>query len=120
MGRGGGEVPREGRYYTMRTVALLILLIAGLLAVGVFGWFAVQDWGALGAAYRGYRAVAASNPSMQALFAAHAQQDIHRTNLFAEGVWAMLGAILAGIGVHGLCVMPRERKGQNNMDGQDG
>ena len=103
-----------------RLVLVLLLILPGLLAVGVFGWFAVQDWGALQEAYRHYRAVAASNPSMQALFAAHAQQDIHRTNLFAEGVWAMLGAILAGIGVHGLCVMPRERKQSPNMDGQDG
>ena len=94
----------------MRTVALLILVVVGLLAVGVFGWFAVQDWEALPGAYRHYRAVAASNPSMQALFAAHAEQDIHRTNLFAEGVWAILGAILAGIGVHGLCVMGARRE----------
>ena len=103
-----------------RLVLVLLLILPGLMAVGVFGWFAVQDWGALQEAYRHYRAVAASDPSMQALFAAHAQQDIRRTNLFAEGVWAMLGAILVGIGVHGLCVMPQRLTRQSNMDGRKG
>jgi hypothetical protein len=29
---------------------------------------------------------------------AHAEQNTHRINLFADGVWALLGTILAGIG----------------------
>jgi hypothetical protein len=41
---------------------------------------------------------------MPTLFVAEAQQNIHRINLFADVVWALLGAIVGAIGIHGLCV----------------
>ncbi|NJO19564.1 MAG: hypothetical protein HC838_05160, partial [Spirulinaceae cyanobacterium RM2_2_10] len=44
------------------------------------------------------------------LFAAEAQQNIHRLNLFAEGVWVLQSATLAAIALHGLCTVPRRRR----------
>ena len=41
---------------------------------------------------------------MSVLFVAEARQNIHRINVFADVVWALLGAIVAAIGIHGLCI----------------
>ncbi|HVF84450.1 MAG TPA: hypothetical protein VM821_00600 [Abditibacteriaceae bacterium] len=47
---------------------------------------------------------------MSVLFVAEANQNIHRVNLFADVVWALLGAILAAIGLHGLCANVQQSK----------
>jgi hypothetical protein len=72
--------------------------------------YALRDWAQLQAAYREYHTLAGTNADMRALFIAYSAQNIHRINLFADGVWALLGAILAGIGLHGLCTMRPEDK----------
>lgn len=63
-----------------------------------------KDWAALQNAYADFAHVAATSSDMSLLFVAEAKQNIHRINLFADGVWALLGAIVAAIGIHGLCV----------------
>ena len=63
----------------------------------------LQDWSQLQATYREYHALAGTNADLRALFIAYSAQSIHRINLFADGAWALLGAILAGMGLHGLC-----------------
>jgi hypothetical protein len=88
-----------------KLILWLTLVIPGLVAVVIFAYFSLQDWSALQSSYLRYREVAAAHPSMQALYTAHAEQNIHRLNLFAEGVWTLLSAIIAAIGIHGLCVM---------------
>ena len=88
----------------IRRLALIMLLVVpGLIGVAIFGYFALQDWAHLQAAYCRYAAVARSS-DLRTLTVAFNAQSIHRTNLFAEGVWTLLTAILAGIGVHGLCI----------------
>jgi hypothetical protein len=47
----------------------------------------------------------AGGADLGALFVAESQQDAHRLNCFAEGVGVLLGAILAAIGLHGLCLL---------------
>ena len=75
-----------------------------MLVVIIGGYYALLDWVALQRAYAQFESVARSSPDMSTLFIAEAKQNIHRVNLFADGVWTLLGAILAGIGIHGLCV----------------
>jgi hypothetical protein len=94
----------------MRTVVLILLLVVpGVIGFLVFGIFAAIDYVALQSAYASFTRVAQNLPSTSALIAAEAVQNIHRINVFAEGVWALLCAIYAAIGLHGLCVN-RERK----------
>jgi hypothetical protein len=89
----------------VRRILLLTSLIVfpGLVGVLVFGYYALIDWATLQKAYQYFSEVVKSSPSMEKLFAAAAQQNIHRINLFADGVWALLSAILAAIGLHGIC-----------------
>jgi hypothetical protein len=87
-----------------RAAIALILVIPGVLAALVFGYYALQDWSHLQTAYRQYEAAAKSG-SLRSVTLAFNAQSIHRINLFAEGVWPLLAAIWAGIGIHGLCVM---------------
>jgi hypothetical protein len=95
----------------IRRLAMVILLLLGLIGVVVFGWFAVQDWAALCKAYGRFQHLSAAHADLRTLFAADAVQNNHRINLFAEGVWALLSAILAGIGLHGW-VLLAERDGK--------
>lgn len=88
-----------------RGVLLQGVVLPGVVGVIVFGYFALQDWAALQAAYRHFEEVAKSSPDTTTLLIAEAKQNVHRLNLFAEGVWTLLSAILAAIGLHGLCVL---------------
>jgi hypothetical protein len=81
-------------------------VIPGVAVTAICLYYAFADWAALQGAYRNFMAVAGSGAGMREVFVAEAAQNVHRVNLFADGVWALLGAILAGIGVHGLCVLP--------------
>lgn len=83
-------------------VLLLLVVAPGLISVTIFFYYALFDWAALQAAYAHYAQVSSSTADLRAVFIAESQQNIHRINLFAEGVWALLAAILAAIGVHGI------------------
>lgn len=95
-----------------RLVLLFVLVLPGIAATAIFAYFTLQDWHALQQAYRHFELVARTSHDMPALFVAEARQNIHRTNVFADGVWTLMAAIIAAIGVHGLCVMPRDRSSQ--------
>jgi len=82
------------------------MVAPGVLGVAIFGYYCLVDWAALQADYAHYVQVAASTADLRAVFIAESQQNIHRINLFAEGVWALLAAILAAIGVHGIVQLP--------------
>ena len=88
-----------------RLVLICVLIVPGTALAAAFGWYAIKDWHQLQIDYRHYQSVAAGSADIRVLFAAYAAQAVHRTNLFAEGVWALLSVIWAGLGVHGLCVM---------------
>jgi hypothetical protein len=91
----------------MRVRQSLLFLL--LVAPGVFCflfcmYYALQDWDALQKAYANFSRLSGISSNMTTLFVAEAEQNIHRINLFADVVWALLGAIVAAIGIHGLCV----------------
>ncbi|MEM6448680.1 MAG: hypothetical protein AAF703_00025 [Cyanobacteria bacterium P01_D01_bin.105] len=83
---------------------LLLTTVPGTAGVLIFGYYAFQDWGQLQLDYDYFVSVIKSSHSMEALFVAEAQQNIHRINLMADGIWTLLSAILAAIGLHGACV----------------
>jgi hypothetical protein len=95
----------------MRHVALVVLVILpGLLAVIASGYYLTVDWPALQASRGRCDQAVTRHADTSELFAAHAKEEAHRFNVFAEGVWLLLGAILAGVGIHGLCLLPRGRR----------
>ena len=91
-------------------VLWLVLVLPGVLGFVIFGVYAVIDYAALMQAY-GEFARAARGGDSTAIFVANASQNIHRINVFAEGVWSLLSALIAAVGIHGLCVMRREEHG---------
>jgi hypothetical protein len=46
--------------------------------------------------------VVAGTGQVASIMAADATQNIHRINLFAEGVWALQSALIAAVGIHGV------------------
>jgi hypothetical protein len=93
----------------MRAVALwLLVVLPGAATVVVSGYFLLQDWAALNAAFVRFQQESRSAADLRAIFVAEAQQNLHRINCFAEGVGVLLGAILAAIGIHGICMLPRK------------
>lgn len=83
----------------------LLLVVPGVLCFLVCMYYALQDWAALQKTYANFERVVGTSNDMSTLFVAATKQSIHRINLFADGVWALLGAIIAAIGIHGLCVI---------------
>jgi hypothetical protein len=76
----------------------------GICGIAVFGFYALVDWKELQTAYAHFTSVAQTERNLSVLFVAEAQQNIHRINLFADGVWCLLSALLTAIGLHGLAV----------------
>ena len=66
-----------------------------------------MDWNALQQTYLNFEELAQNAANMNVLFTAQAQQNIHRINLLAEGVWALQSATIAAIGIHGFCTSRR-------------
>lgn len=91
----------------MRLFVLIVATGIGMLAATVSGYYLLQDWSALNTAYARFEQLAMSAADLPSLFIAQAHQNAFRINCFADGVGVLLGAILAAIGVHGLCLLRR-------------
>jgi len=91
----------------MRWIALGLIVFAGLVVVIVSTNYALQDWAALNREYARFERTAARDGDLRSIVVTEGLQNAFRINVFADGTWVLLGAILAAIGVHGLCVMPR-------------
>ena len=101
-----------------RTLVLVIsLVVPGLAVACVCGCYALADWAQLREDYQHFQVIASTDAGLRAVFIAYAAQEVHRVNLFAEGVWALLGLLLAGLGIHGLC--GRSVKGTPRREGPD-
>jgi hypothetical protein len=94
----------------MKQTILFLIVLTGIAGAAIFGYVALKDWALLRAAYREFDTVALNSTDMSSLFVTEARQNIHRINLFADGVWTLLSAILAAIGLHGLCTRPNNVK----------
>lgn len=91
----------------MKQLALwLLVVLPGLIATGVSGFYVLQDWASLNRAFARWEHLVRSGGSDRALDVATTYQNAFRINCFADGVGVLLGAILLAIGIHGLCVLP--------------
>jgi hypothetical protein len=86
---------------TFMRLTLFVMVALGLAGVAFFGYFALQDWAALQKNYAQFARLTPQS-SVGAILLADARQNIHRINVFADGTWTLLCAIIAAIGVHGL------------------
>lgn len=91
----------------MRALALCIIMLLGVTATLVSGYYLFLDWAALREAYARFEQLTRQGASLNALFVAEARQNVHRINCFAEGMGVLLGGILAAIGLHGLCLLQK-------------
>jgi hypothetical protein len=92
-----------------KVILAILLIVPGVLGAVVFGFYALIDWAALEDAYQQYEAVQQS-ADINILFIRATQQNIHRINVFAEGVWFLLSVIIAGIGLHGFFSIPHANR----------
>lgn len=93
-----------------RTGLVVTAIVPGLAAMIASGYYLFPDWAALDNAHRNLTKIAATNPSVQALIVAQAAEERHRINCFAEGMGVLVGGIWMAIGVHGLCLLPKDRQ----------
>jgi hypothetical protein len=91
----------------MRNWVLSLVVLLGVTASLVSGYYVFQDWAALNMYYAKWEKLVMSNADMRSLFIAEANQNAFRINCFADGVGVLLGAILAAVGIHGLCASRR-------------
>lgn len=81
----------------------LLLVVPGVVGFCFCMYYAFIDWALLQKTYANFSHLASTSSNMNTLFVAEAEQNIHRINLFAEVVWALLSAIIAAIGIRGVC-----------------
>jgi len=79
----------------------LVAIIPGIAISTIAGYYALVDWAALKVAYSTFERAAQRHADIKDLIAADSYQNIHRINLFADGVWALLGLILVTLGIIG-------------------
>jgi hypothetical protein len=92
----------------MRVLVLSIITSIGLLATLVSGYYLLQDWAALNQAWARFEELTMSAADLRSLFIAEARQNAFRINCFADGVGVMLGAMIAAVGLHGLCLLQKK------------
>jgi len=84
-----------------------LLVLPGLVGRVILGFYILVDWAALDQADRAWESAVQPSADLNTLLARAIRQHIHRINVFAEGVWFLLSAMVAAIGLHGLAIAPR-------------
>jgi hypothetical protein len=94
----------------VRSLALLLsAVLPGLGAAGLSAFYLMPEWATLDASHRNFQRVAQENPTVPALLVAEAAENRHRINCFAEGIGVLLGGVMVAVGVHGLCLLPKDQ-----------
>ncbi len=90
----------------MITRAFLIFgFLSGFIFCGICAYYALLDWRELRRAYAAFSL--AQNGDLKTVFVAEARQNIHRINVFADVVWALLSATLSVICATSLAILRR-------------
>jgi hypothetical protein len=84
---------------------VLFVLVPGILVTAGSAWFLAYDWAALISAFRHFELIA-PNADLRAVSIANDLQVTYRINCFADGVGVLVGLLLWGLGIHGLCLLP--------------
>ncbi|ERT06904.1 hypothetical protein M595_3185 [Lyngbya aestuarii BL J] len=96
----------------MRQLSLLLLVILpGLTVTSVSLYYLFPEWIALEVSHQNFQRVA-ENPAstLTEVYIAQAAENRHRINCFAEGVGVLFGLSILAMGVHGICLIPKEKK----------
>ncbi len=80
-------------------------VVSGFLFCALCSYYSLLDWGELRRAYAVFSV--SQDGDLKTVFVAEARQNIHRINLFADVVWALLSAILAVVSAVGLAILRR-------------
>jgi hypothetical protein len=88
-----------------RACLFTFVLLPGLAAVVICGHYLFHDWSALISAFARFEKVSGSEADLRSVYIAGTLDSIYRINAFADGLGVMLGAVLFGIGVHGLSTL---------------
>ena len=89
-------------------IALWGVVLLGVFEVFFFGYYTRHDYILLQRAYATLENLIARDADMKTIFIAEARQNVYRINVFADGTWTMLSAILAAIGLGGLAALKRK------------
>lgn len=76
----------------------LFVLLPGALGTLFFAYFTSIDYAELRRAYAAFER-ASRSADLRAITMAEAHQNIHRINVFADGVWTLMCLLLFGMGV---------------------
>ncbi|MDB9527331.1 hypothetical protein PN498_15125 [Oscillatoria sp. CS-180] len=93
-----------------RLTLTFLVILPGIAGIVVFGFYALIDMAKLDEAYQQFAASAQQSADLNTLFILATQQNNHRINVFAEGVWVLLCAVMVAIGLHGLFTLPHARR----------
>ncbi|AKG20904.1 hypothetical protein [Calothrix sp. 336/3] len=86
-----------------RAILLIALVFPGLMVVGTSIYAYNTDYSAMERTERFVNRLAQNRRSDdRQLELAYHRSMVHRVNAFTNGTWGFLGAIIAGIGIHGL------------------
>jgi len=72
-----------------RLTLLFLLVLPGVAGMVVFGFYTLVDWAALDQAYLEWETAVQQSADLTTLMARATRQNIHRINVFAEGVWSL-------------------------------
>lgn len=89
----------------IRILLLSLITVSGLIAVVVSEYYLFQDWYSLMKFHERAQQIIMSAADMRSLVIATSEENAFRINTFADGVGVLLGAILAGMGLTGLCLL---------------
>ncbi|HEY9651460.1 MAG TPA: hypothetical protein V6C95_12405 [Coleofasciculaceae cyanobacterium] len=91
-----------------QAILLVLVVLPGFAAATVSTYYLFPEWIALENSHRNFQKVAQSPTSDERdLMIAQAAENRHRINCFAEGVGVLLGGVMAAIGIHGMCTLPK-------------
>lgn len=77
-------------------------MLPGSAVVVVSSYWGINDFIALVAANQRFEELVTQGASQRELFILAHRENTHRINVGFDGTWILLGAILAGIGIHGM------------------
>ena len=95
------RITPPSRFSSGQAILLLFTTLPGIAGVVIFVFFAFQSWSLLDRDFTYFNALVEQTATLEAIFVAEAQQNIHRLNLMTDSILALLSAILAAIGIHG-------------------
>jgi hypothetical protein len=80
---------------------LILFAIGGAAATVFFGYFTFVDFVLLRQSYAAFERLTPQT-SLSAILLAEARQNVYCINVFADGTWALLSALISVVGIHGL------------------